>query len=1300
MGGVISLPLICLSMWYQNHRPEPVQPQTRMQRFTLRTLIFIGLGGLALFWFTIFQEEVIGYRPLYYLLMVSLVYLGLRILYEWYHYFSISFPIPPLPEGEIGDAYQVDVFTTHCPGEPYAMVLTTLEAIQAMDYPHTTYLCDEGNDPYLIEECQRLGVVHVTREAKVNAKAGNINNALKQASGDICLILDPDHVPAPDFLDQVLPYFRDPEVGFVQVVQAYENINQNLIAKGAAQQTFQFYGPMMMTMNSYGTVQAIGANCTFRRRALDSIGGHASGLAEDMNTAMKLHARGWKSRYVPRVVSRGLVPNTISAYYKQQLKWSRGVMELLLTTFRENFGKFTLPQKLHYALIPGHYLGGLIYLITFMIPVFSLLLGVSPMRINLAYFLLMGTPFFASIYAIRHYVQRWVMEEDERGNHFLGGFLLIGTWYIHSMGVILTFLRRKVPYLPTPKDDYEEKTFRPNIPNLAIAGISALAIVVGLYRDYNPYSLIMAGFASLNIVFMLLMLLVSYQNKFRLFKQHYPVLDELVRKIAVVKKHFWILRHRFYGLLRYLALPFLLAVIGGLYYWGSQPKLAQMEGAPVEPPATSHYLGWYLPQEEPGLTELSYSDSLSKHHDLHPQIISLYQAWQPRPQEAFPLDYIRAIHERNAYPLITWEPWLSTFDRDSSAESIPQQIAAGEMDAYLERAARSLNRLQKPVFLRFAHEPDNPQYPWYSDKPRAAEHYRRAWRYVHRFMERRGLEHLIWVYSPWKAEAADPYFPGEDYVDWNAITALNYAAAVDTGYWATLSDLYNPFLRKQAFQLGLPVMLAEMGTLPGKHRPEQWYRQALDKLQKDYSQIQACVLFGAAQDENLPEGSSGQALNWSGQLKEFTSLLGWQQNALPPAQLAPRSQVDPRQISGLKQPSDRTDPYYAIHYSKGNDWKSSMHPLFREEIRRDFRSLKKRGVKELLRYGPTVYDHNILETAREEGMHLIYGFWLEDDLDFRREEDRLKKIRGRLLDLVRGHKNSRSPIQAWHLGNVLWDKLQRRHPKPQWYLQRDAFLEWLQAITEAIHKIDEAQRPLSIELEYDAQMLSSLQRLAQSVPELDAVGIRFQGDHLPEGWDSLRKRSPIPLFIMELPRKELPQARQYAQEGKGVIMGHWQDDEMAYSLITEGFLDFQGRHKKRFRLWTGSSFSLPPIAILPPARSPFPGIRQNFKALVKLQEEWKQGEGHSDTTERQWHWSLLKHDRYGNPLGMEELGSGATITLPLPEHPERYRLQLQLQDGQQVQTVRQPLVTPLYLGPDLRQPTSQESDYLLKQSKY
>ncbi len=65
-----------------------------------------------------------------------------------------------------------------------------------------------------------------------------------------------------------------------------------------------FYGPLMIGMNAYGTTQPIGANCVFHRAALDSIGGHAAGLSEDMHTTMRLYSKGWQSKYIPEVLTR------------------------------------------------------------------------------------------------------------------------------------------------------------------------------------------------------------------------------------------------------------------------------------------------------------------------------------------------------------------------------------------------------------------------------------------------------------------------------------------------------------------------------------------------------------------------------------------------------------------------------------------------------------------------------------------------------------------------------------------------------------------------------------------------------------------------------------------------------------------------------------------------------------------------------------------------------------------------------------------------------------------------------------
>lgn len=532
-----------------------VSPPTKRQLFNMRCLILIGVSSMAFFWYELLKSVHIGSPPLYWTLMFALALLSGKLLHEWLYYFSIS--IPDTPENP--PEFTVDVLTTFVAGEPYDMIEETLAAIVNIRYPHETYLCDEADDPRLKAYCEKLGIHHVTREQKVNAKAGNINNALQQATGEICLILDPDHVPQPDFLDHIVPHFVNEQIGYVQTVQAYKNSQESLIAKGAAQQTFQFYGPMMMTMNSYGTVQAIGANCTFRRKALDSIGGHAAGLAEDMHTAMQLHAKGWKSVYVPRVLARGLVPSTLSAYYKQQLKWSRGVFELFFTTYPRIFRHLTWSQRAYYFAVPGVYFLSVAYFLNLLLPIICLFSGYMPMRMDLVEFILIGLPLLVSSLTIRQYAQNWVMEEEERGLHTVGGLLLIGTWWIHLMGFIFAVLRRKVPYDPTPKDNQEANNWPLNIPNLIAIVASLASVVYGLNTHPNIYYAMMSSLALLNVTILSFTVLASRQANWRRVIDSRRWLRLLDHRVRQVRRIIWLFNHGIFSLIRKIAFP--LAVV-------------------------------------------------------------------------------------------------------------------------------------------------------------------------------------------------------------------------------------------------------------------------------------------------------------------------------------------------------------------------------------------------------------------------------------------------------------------------------------------------------------------------------------------------------------------------------------------------------------------------------------------------------------------------------------------------------------------------------------------------------------------
>ncbi len=431
---------------FRHRRAAPVRA---WELALLGLLLFLGLYSVARFGLWWFSPEHIANGPLFVLLSAAVWYGIARILVGWYNYFHLSQPSPAAaPEG-----LSVAVFTTSSPGEPCAMFERTLEALRRVRYPHTTYLLDDTRDPRFGELARRMGAVHLELLDLPGAKAGKVNAALARTTEEFVLVLDPDHIPFPEFLDRVLGHFQDPGVGFVQVAQAYHNAGESFTARAAAEQTFGFYGPVMQGMHGTGTAVAIGANCTFRRKALESIGGHGIGLAEDLVTSLRLHAAGWRSVYVPEVLARGLVPSDLGSFLKQQLKWARGVYEVLFTEVPAGWRGLSVHQRLAYLMIGSYYLVGLTALIYLLVPLVFFWTGVQPADMDFTEFLNRGVPVALLGAGIYLFTQRWLCDPArERGLHWRGMLLKVGAWNIYLLGLVLALLRVKVPYIPTAKE--------------------------------------------------------------------------------------------------------------------------------------------------------------------------------------------------------------------------------------------------------------------------------------------------------------------------------------------------------------------------------------------------------------------------------------------------------------------------------------------------------------------------------------------------------------------------------------------------------------------------------------------------------------------------------------------------------------------------------------------------------------------------------------------------------------------------------------------------------------------------------
>lgn len=1069
-------------------------------------VIGLSLLSLSLFLIGFFNEVRVGHTVLYSLLFIGLFFKILRVLYEWYHYAAIR----PVTNKSTPSSFTVDILTTACPEEPREMVEATLRAMVQIKYPHENYLCDEGNDPYYKELCRELGIHHITRTVRVNAKAGNINNALEQAKGELCVILDPDHVPAPDFLDQVLPHFDSPEIGFVQVVQAYKNQSESLVARAAAEQTYIFYGPFMRGMSEYGTAQAIGANCTFRRKALDSIGGHAPGLTEDMHTSMLLHAKGWKSVYVPKIVSRGLVPSSLSAYYKQQLKWARGTFDLLFHVYPRIFSKLSWRQKLHYAVLPLYYFFGFVTLIDLVVPMYSLFSGEYPLHLRPEVFAVYFVPFLLSNLFTRLYGQKWLSEPEERGLHLAGGILRVGSWWVFIIGFIYTLFNIKVPYIPTPKEHDPKNELVLGMPNLIMALLCIFAAIYGLSFDWHPYSFMMAGFSMLNAVILLLAFAMGQTSWIASLSETFSKLNSGLKFIDLA----WSFKGYRKAAVRYLIIcPLTLSFCAIPFSFMESSPTSMVIGderLEMDKHFGEFYSGIYIPSVDKAgsLREVEQAEKNSNHSF---SIVSTYLAWEPG---ALPVETWQKIIDHGAIPMVTWEPWTNLFPQYehhpqlSKNKKVFHYITEGFFDDYIDDMALSLRSLAFPVFLRFAHEMDNPMYPWSTSGDNTPEEFKAAWRYVFERFEKLGVQNVTWVWNPWQSTAVEQYFPSGQhfpesrYVDWIGVTCLNYGNANKDGRWYSFEELYGPFQKEiNRLSINLPVMLTEFGSVSYGGNATEWVSGALLIIKKNYPEVKGAVLFFTDQDKNWvtswrPGEAQGEGINWTYNISNLSSILA-KFNVQHVSSFAKNIPLKPKaEVSGINGSFGsyswmiNGQPFYfkGICYNPEHDWRDGFLPLTRKQLENDFQQIKEMGANTIRRYEPGIYDRNILTVAEEKGLYVLYGFWFDPKIDYYKDKAALKKYEEKVLSYVRKFKG-RKNIIAWNIGNETWGLLKQHYSKPYLTLNRRAYLTFLEGLAQKIKEID-PERPVFASEEHEYyQLPSTLYELKRHVPSVDVIGI-------------------------------------------------------------------------------------------------------------------------------------------------------------------------------------------------------------------
>jgi hypothetical protein len=192
-------------------------------------------------------------------------------------------------------------------------------------------------------------------------------------------------------------------------------------------------------------------------------------------------------------------------------------------------------------------------------------------------------------------------------------------------------------------------------------------------------------------------------------------------------------------------------------------------------------------------------------------------------------------------------------------------IVAGKYDAAIDAAAQRFQALGAPFFLRWFWEPDGTR-PSKADLSKTPAKYIAAWRYIHDRFAKDGNTNAVWVWCPVSLDfyppsgqtstdptlapnhainplGAQPYYPGDDVVDWMCADGYNWAPNKPGTRYEPFQELFQAFYN-WSVPHNKPLMVGETGVQennPGDKA--NWIKAMHVSLTQHYPNIVAWLYF-------------------------------------------------------------------------------------------------------------------------------------------------------------------------------------------------------------------------------------------------------------------------------------------------------------------------------------------------------------------------------------------------------------------------------------------------------------------------
>jgi cellulose synthase (UDP-forming) len=384
----------------------------------------------------------------------------------------------------------VDIMVTVV-DEPLPILRQTLLSCLAQEYPRdrfTVYVLDDGHRAETQQLAASLGCEYLRRPDRPrHAKAGNLNHALYLTHGELVAIFDVDHIPARTFLQDTVGFFDDPKVAIVQTPHHFYNpdIFQRNLRVGDAVKNEQalFFRSLQAGRDTHNSAFFAGSSGLLRRQPLMEIGGfQTQTITEDIHTSMNLHARGYRSCYLNKVLSAGLMPETFDGYLKQRKRWAMGCIQVLLRDNPLTKRGLTLAQRIDYFGSIFYFFFGLPRVICLVAPLATLLFSIPLLK--------------ADVFALSNYffsfflASALVMRPVSRGsrNPFWSDVYEVAMCFALSIVALkaLAAPRKERPFEVTPKGQRVRKSSSTELslawPHLVTFGLLVIGLTFGLWH--------------------------------------------------------------------------------------------------------------------------------------------------------------------------------------------------------------------------------------------------------------------------------------------------------------------------------------------------------------------------------------------------------------------------------------------------------------------------------------------------------------------------------------------------------------------------------------------------------------------------------------------------------------------------------------------------------------------------------------------------------------------------------------------------------------------------------------------------